>query len=84
MLLRTFARSFLCTIPLWVVAHNGLLGDKVCENMLEEARAQGVEDQLLDRDNNKTLVFMLGVAAVTPIVSTVLALLVIRSVMFKT
>lgn len=79
-----YVLSFLFTIPLWCVAHNGLLGDVVCEKMLEEARAQGVEDQLLDKENNKTLVFMLGVFAVTPIVSTVLALLVIKGVLFKT
>ena len=66
-----------------MVAHNGLLGETVCEEMLEEARKQGVEDKLLDRDNTKTLVFMLGVIAVTPVVNTVLAVLVIKSALFK-
>lgn len=75
--------SFLCTIPLWIVAHNGLLGESVCEKMAEEARKQGIEDVLLDKDNTKTLVFMLGVFAVTPVVNTLLALLVIKHLLFK-
>jgi len=76
--------SFLCTIPLWVVAHKGLLGEKVCEKMLEEARKQGVEEELLDKRNAKTTVFILGVVSVTPVVNTVLAVFVIKSVLFKT
>jgi len=75
--------SFLCTLPLWVVSHKGLLGEKMCEDMLREAREQGIEDELLDKDNTKTLVFMLGIVAVTPIVNTVLALFVIKHVLFK-
>lgn len=75
--------SFLFTIPLWIVAHNGLLGESVCDKMAEEARKQGIEDVLLDKDNTKTLVFILGVIAVTPIINTVLAILVIKHVLFK-
>lgn len=75
--------SFLCTIPLWVVAHKGLLGESVCEKMAEEARKQGIDDILSDKGKTKTLVFILGVLTVTPIVNTVLVVLVIKSVMFK-
>lgn len=75
--------SFLFTIPLWIVAHNGLLGEVVCEKMLEEAREQGIEAELLDKGNAKILVFMLGVFAVTPVVNTVMALLVIKHLLFK-
>lgn len=65
-----------------MVAHKGLLGEKVCEGLLEEARKQGVEEELLD--NAKTTVFILGVISVTPVVNTVLAAFVIKSVLFKT
>lgn len=75
--------SFLFTIPLWWVAHNGLLGEEICEDMLREAREQGIEAELLDKGNAKVLVFMLGVFAVTPVVNTVLAVLVIKHLMFK-
>lgn len=75
--------SFLCTIPLWAVSHKGLLGERMCEKMLEEARKQGIEGELLDKDNTKVLVFTLGVIAVTPVVNTVLALFVIKHVLFK-
>lgn len=75
--------SFLFTIPLWWVAHNGMLGEKMCEEMLDEARKQGIEHELLDKDNTKTLVFMLGIFTVTPVVNTVLAIFVIKHVLFK-
>ena len=75
--------SFLFTIPIWVVAHKGLLGEEMCGEMLEEARKQGIESELLDKDNTKVLVFMLGILTVTPIVNTVLAVFVIKHIMFK-
>lgn len=75
--------SFLCAIPLWWISHKGLLGESVCEKMAEEARKQGIDDILSDKGKTKTLVFILGVLTVTPIVNTVLAVLVIKSVMFK-
>lgn len=75
--------SFICTMPLWIVAHNGLLGESVCEDMLREAREQGIEDEILDKGKANVLVFILGIFTVTPIVNTVLALFVIKHVLFK-
>ena len=75
--------SFVLTIPLWGIAHKGLLGEKVSEEMLQEAERQGVLDELSDKEYNKTLVFMLGVACVTLIVNTILAICVVKSVLFK-
>ena len=51
--------------------------------MLQEAERQGVLDELSDKEYNKTLVFMLGVACVTPIINTILAICVVKSVLFK-
>ena len=75
--------SFILTIPLWGIAHSGLLGETVSEDMLQEAERQGVLDELSDKDYNKTLVFILGIACVTPVVNTILAMCVIKSVLFK-
>lgn len=55
----------------------------MCEDMLREAKEQGIDDILSDKENTKVLVFTLGVFTVTPVVNTVLAVFVIKHLVFK-